>query len=173
MREIDPDPVVEAYKKHVDRTLIRENLKLSAEERLKNSWSCKGLPRKCARRSGHEASAMPDRQTDCCALRRESRLHHRWRSRGHRSHAPPRLTEDLDIIYQRSEESPSPGYPARSHLMSLICAERRLDCHSCGTNRLSEGARTSSSQRRLEPWTSSVRLQAGAIMMSFSQGPSC
>jgi hypothetical protein len=35
MREIDPDPVVEAYKKHVDRTLIRENLKLSVEERLK------------------------------------------------------------------------------------------------------------------------------------------
>ena len=35
VREIDPDPVVEAYKKHVDRTLIRENLKLSVEERLK------------------------------------------------------------------------------------------------------------------------------------------
>ncbi len=29
-----PDPVVEAYKKGVDRTLIRENLKLTAEERL-------------------------------------------------------------------------------------------------------------------------------------------
>lgn len=29
-----PDPVIEAYKKDVDRTLIRENLKLSHEERL-------------------------------------------------------------------------------------------------------------------------------------------
>jgi hypothetical protein len=29
-----PDPVVEAYKKHIDRTLIRRNLKLSPEERL-------------------------------------------------------------------------------------------------------------------------------------------
>jgi len=29
-----PDPVIEAYKKHIDRTLIRENLKLSPEERL-------------------------------------------------------------------------------------------------------------------------------------------
>jgi hypothetical protein len=30
----DLDPVVEAYKKDVDRTLIRENLKLSVEERF-------------------------------------------------------------------------------------------------------------------------------------------
>jgi hypothetical protein len=30
----DPDPVVEAYKKDVDRTLISENLKLSVEERF-------------------------------------------------------------------------------------------------------------------------------------------
>ena len=28
------DPVVEAYKKDVDRTLLRENLKLSVEERF-------------------------------------------------------------------------------------------------------------------------------------------
>jgi hypothetical protein len=30
----DPDPVVEAYKKDIDRTLIRENLKLSVEDRF-------------------------------------------------------------------------------------------------------------------------------------------
>lgn len=29
------DPVVEAYKKDVDRTIIRENLKLTVEERLR------------------------------------------------------------------------------------------------------------------------------------------
>jgi hypothetical protein len=29
-----PDPVIEAYKKDVDRTLLRENLKLSYEQRL-------------------------------------------------------------------------------------------------------------------------------------------
>jgi hypothetical protein len=29
-----PDPVIEAYKKDVDRTLIRENLRLSVEERF-------------------------------------------------------------------------------------------------------------------------------------------
>ena len=31
----DTDPVIEAYKRDVDRTLIRENLKLSVEQRLK------------------------------------------------------------------------------------------------------------------------------------------
>ena len=31
---LEPDPVIEAYKKDVDRTLIRENLRLSVEERF-------------------------------------------------------------------------------------------------------------------------------------------
>ena len=31
---LEPDPVIEAYKKHVDRTRLRENLKLTPEERL-------------------------------------------------------------------------------------------------------------------------------------------
>ena len=30
-----PDPVIDAYLKHVDRTLIRENLKLTPEQRLR------------------------------------------------------------------------------------------------------------------------------------------
>lgn len=29
-----PDPVVEAYKKDIDRSLLRENLKLTPEQRL-------------------------------------------------------------------------------------------------------------------------------------------
>ncbi len=31
---IDPDPIIEIYKKDVDRTLIRENLKLTVEQRF-------------------------------------------------------------------------------------------------------------------------------------------
>lgn len=31
---IEPDPVIEEYKKHVDRTLLRENLKLTPQQRL-------------------------------------------------------------------------------------------------------------------------------------------
>jgi len=34
--EIPPDPVIEAYKKDIDRTLLRENLKLTPEQRLDN-----------------------------------------------------------------------------------------------------------------------------------------
>jgi hypothetical protein len=32
---LPPDPVIEAYKKDVDRTLIRENLRLSIDERFR------------------------------------------------------------------------------------------------------------------------------------------
>ena len=31
---MEPDPVIEMYKKSVDRTLIRENLRLSVQERF-------------------------------------------------------------------------------------------------------------------------------------------
>ena len=32
---LEPSPTIEAYKKDVDRTLIRENLKLTPDERVK------------------------------------------------------------------------------------------------------------------------------------------
>jgi len=31
---LDPDPVIDAFKKDIDRTLLRENLKLTVEERI-------------------------------------------------------------------------------------------------------------------------------------------
>jgi hypothetical protein len=34
IQPLTPQPVIEAFKKDIDRTLIRENLKLSYEERL-------------------------------------------------------------------------------------------------------------------------------------------
>ena len=34
-RMLEPDAVIEAYKKDVDRTLLRENLKLTPDERLR------------------------------------------------------------------------------------------------------------------------------------------
>ena len=36
---LEPDPVIEAYKKDVDRTLIRENLKLTPEDRVRKLQS--------------------------------------------------------------------------------------------------------------------------------------
>jgi len=31
----DPDPVIEAYRKDIDRTLIRENLRLTVDQRFR------------------------------------------------------------------------------------------------------------------------------------------
>lgn len=36
---LEPNPVIEAYKKDVDRTMIRENLKLTPEQRIFNMMS--------------------------------------------------------------------------------------------------------------------------------------
>ena len=35
-KPFDSDPVIEAYKKDIDRTLIRENLKRTVEQRMEN-----------------------------------------------------------------------------------------------------------------------------------------
>jgi len=32
----EPDRVIEAYKRHIDRSLLRENLRLTVEQRFKN-----------------------------------------------------------------------------------------------------------------------------------------
>ncbi|MBA3395491.1 MAG: hypothetical protein H0T89_22780 [Deltaproteobacteria bacterium] len=40
---LDLDPVIEAYKKDVDRTLIRENLKLTVDERVRKMISVLGF----------------------------------------------------------------------------------------------------------------------------------
>jgi hypothetical protein len=41
--KIEPDPVIEVYKKDVDVTLIDENLKLSVEERLRKLFRTQRL----------------------------------------------------------------------------------------------------------------------------------
>ena len=40
---LDPDPVIEAYKKDIDRTLLRERLKVSPEERLRDLMRLQGI----------------------------------------------------------------------------------------------------------------------------------
>jgi hypothetical protein len=50
----DRDPVVEAYKKDVDRTLIRENLKLTVEERFLKAMAHMRFAEEM-RRAGREA----------------------------------------------------------------------------------------------------------------------
>ena len=50
----DVDPVVEAYKKDIDRTLIRENLKLTVEERFRKAMALARFAEEM-RRAGREA----------------------------------------------------------------------------------------------------------------------
>src|SRR5947209_3641873 len=51
------DPVIEAYKKDVDRTLLRESLKLSVEERIRRAQQFHETLEEL-RRSGEEARAQ-------------------------------------------------------------------------------------------------------------------
>jgi len=51
---LEPDPVIEEYKKDVDRTLLRENLKLTVEERLRNLMRLQRFAEEM-RRAGRQA----------------------------------------------------------------------------------------------------------------------
>ncbi len=48
---LELDPVIEAYKAHVDRTLLRENLKKSVTERIETLMELQKLAEE-ARRAG-------------------------------------------------------------------------------------------------------------------------
>lgn len=50
----EPDPVVEAYKRDVDRTLLRENLRLTVEERFERLMRLQQFAEEL-RRAGREA----------------------------------------------------------------------------------------------------------------------
>ena len=50
---LEKDPVIEAYKKDIDRTLIRENLKLTPEERLRKGMAQQRFAEE-VRRAGRE-----------------------------------------------------------------------------------------------------------------------
>jgi hypothetical protein len=54
IRHLAPDPVIEAYKRDVDRSLLRRNLRLSPEERIENAMELQRLAAE-VRRAGIEA----------------------------------------------------------------------------------------------------------------------
>ncbi|MBV8846881.1 MAG: hypothetical protein JO307_29070 [Bryobacterales bacterium] len=53
-QDSEKDPVVEAYKKDIDRSLIRENLKLTVEERFRKAMALARFADEL-RRAGREA----------------------------------------------------------------------------------------------------------------------
>lgn len=53
---LEPDPVIEAYKKDIDRTLLRQNLRRTVAERLANLVKLERLAEE-VRRAGRAARA--------------------------------------------------------------------------------------------------------------------
>ncbi len=53
--EFEPDPVIEFYKKDIDRTLIRENLRLTVEQRFEQLMRLQRFAEEM-RRAGKDAS---------------------------------------------------------------------------------------------------------------------
>jgi len=54
--QFEPDPVIEFYKKDVDRTLLRENLKLTVEQRFDQLMRLQEFAEEL-RRAGREAES--------------------------------------------------------------------------------------------------------------------
>jgi hypothetical protein len=54
--DLEPDPVIEEYKQYVDRTLLRENLRRTVEQRVANLVALQTLTLE-ARRAGEDARA--------------------------------------------------------------------------------------------------------------------
>jgi hypothetical protein len=52
---LEPDPVIEAFKRDIDRTLLRQNLARTVEERLRNLIELQRFARELVR-AGREAS---------------------------------------------------------------------------------------------------------------------
>lgn len=53
--QFERDPVVEAYKRDIDKTLLRENLRRSVDERVRNLMALQRLAEE-ARRAGRPAA---------------------------------------------------------------------------------------------------------------------
>lgn len=56
---LEPDPVIEEYKKHVDLTLLLENLKLTPAQRLENMTAFCRLLEETRGRAGRGGPAAP------------------------------------------------------------------------------------------------------------------
>jgi hypothetical protein len=56
----EPDPVIEAYKRDVDRTLIRENLRLTVEQRFDALVRLQQFAEELRRAGGVAASATDE-----------------------------------------------------------------------------------------------------------------
>ena len=58
LERLEPDPVIEAYKRDIDRTLLRENLEHSVEERFLRLMELQRFAAEL-RRAGRKAANRP------------------------------------------------------------------------------------------------------------------
>lgn len=97
-----PDPVIEAYKKDVDRTLLRENLKLTPEERLQKLLDLQALADSMLATNAPKGFAFrpdPDTLKACRGMSAEDKL--RWLEEANefvRRFVPPERLEQWERI---------------------------------------------------------------------------
>jgi hypothetical protein len=101
------DPVVEAYKKDIDRTLLRENLKLTVEQRLQKAEKSSSLDRLVPRGSprGQKAAVIASLEAVLRVLQEHDVrfiVVGGWASIIHGS---ARSTNDVDLVYARDSEN--------------------------------------------------------------------
>ncbi|MBD0326516.1 MAG: hypothetical protein ICV68_08790 [Pyrinomonadaceae bacterium] len=58
IEQFEPDPVIEAYKRDIDRTLIRESLRLTVEQRFDALMRLQQFAEEL-RRAGRDAEQQP------------------------------------------------------------------------------------------------------------------
>ena len=100
------DPVIEAYKKDIDRTLLRRNMLLTPEGALPAAHGAAEVRRAAAR--GRQASvrrAMTDFKGLLGALVRSKVEFLIVGGAAATAHGSARLTQDLDVVYRRSADN--------------------------------------------------------------------
>jgi hypothetical protein len=105
--ELEPDPVVEAFKRNVDRTLLRANHACSADQRLRNLIELQCFAEEVRRAACGNRDAR--RTTDLEGLLQRlaaGRVHHIVVGGvAAVAHGGSRLTQKLDIVYSRDEDN--------------------------------------------------------------------
>ena len=104
---LEPDPVIEAYKKDVDRALLRENLKLTPEERLQKLLDLQALADSMLATNAPKGFAFrpdPDTLKACRGMSAEDKL--RWLEEANefvRRFVPPERLERWERV-RRGED---------------------------------------------------------------------
>jgi hypothetical protein len=91
-----PDPVIEAFKKDVDRSLLRENLRLTVEERLRKLMDLQNAAEELARAGlvpRDDSTAAPDRSKSVVCIRQEPGTKEDTRDSTGRTERPTAPTE--------------------------------------------------------------------------------